>query len=126
FILRGDEGFGWIPVANPTQARLSCGLILLEDIGGFEKLSFEQEIPSYLLKKDNETNEQWRDRLYHAYRLPIILGALNETKSAYIEIINPLLSKSIIEFVRTLPDTLRTNKYLFKKNVKKALDDIPF
>jgi hypothetical protein len=49
--------------------------------------------------------------------VPVVYGALNETKCHYVEIINPLLSHQIIEVVRKLPDRLRTGKALFKRIV---------
>lgn len=125
-ILRGDEGFGWMPVTNEKQARISCALVTLDDYGGMGKLNYKQEIPEDLKRYEDESIEKWRDRLYHSFRLPIILAALNETKSAYIEIINPLLSHSILEYVRSLPDHLRTDKKLFKKIVEKGEREIPF
>src|SRR5690606_1204203 len=125
-ILRGDEGFGWLPVSNEKQARISTALVTLDDLGGMERLNFKQEIPNYLKRGQNESIEKWRDRLYHSFRLPIILAALNETKSAYIEIVNPLLSHSVLEFVRSLPDHLRTDKKLFKRIVEKREKKIPF
>src|SRR5690606_32833090 len=86
----------------------------------------KQEIPNYLKRGQNESIEKWRDRLYHSFRLPNILAALNETKSAYVEIVNPLLSHSVLEFVRSLPDHLRTDKKLFKRIVEKREKKIPF
>lgn len=125
-IIRGDEGFGWSLLYSEKQARTSCGLYLMEDFDKLKDLGYQHKLPQDFEKKSNESSEEWRDRLYHTFRLPTILGALNETKTSYVEVLNPLLSYSILKFVRTLPDRLRTDKNLFKKSVDRKTPDIPF
>jgi len=121
-IIRGDEGFGWIPVSSELTARLSVGIGLCSDyrnlniINGRFKFP-KQDFPLDLRRTKDETLDAWRDRLYHAYRLPTILAALSDIKYSYVEIINPLLSRSILHRVRELPDSLRTDKALFKEIV---------
>jgi hypothetical protein len=86
----------------------------------------EQEIPEELNQQPGESLEVWRDRLYHTYRLPTILAAISDLKLSYIELINPLLSRKIIQTVRTLPDKLRTNKTLFKRIVNSICPRVPY
>jgi hypothetical protein len=52
--------------------------------------------------------------LYQQFRIPVVLAALTDLKAPYVELINPLLTKRIIDQVRKLPDHLRTDKMLFK------------
>ena len=119
-IIRGDEGFGWVGVDSALDVRLKVGIATCED---FSNLSYFQtsdksnKIPQFLEIKDGETLETWRDRLYHEYRIPVILAALSDLKLSYIEVINPLLSREIIKQVRIMPDHLREDKTLFKKVV---------
>jgi hypothetical protein len=75
---------------------------------------------------EGETLDGWRDRLYHAYRLPTVLAALSDIKLSYVEQITPFLSKVIIDQVRKLPDDLRNNKELFKEIVDTMGPDIPY
>ena len=61
---------------------------------------------------------EWRDRLYHQFRLPTIISALGDLRLAYVEQASaPLLSRRVLRAVRQLPDDLRTNKILFKRIV---------
>ena len=129
-VIRGDEGFGWSDVSSDLTVRLNIGCALCNDFKNLRNLNkFQnfpiQELPSSYHKKESESIEQWRDRLYHIYRLPTILAALSDIKFSYVEQINPLLSSEILYAVRKLPDVCRTNKALFKEIVKKVSPDIP-
>jgi hypothetical protein len=131
-MIRGDEGFGWKPVApTPLAVRQSMELLLCGDIAnlrphltafGLEGHAFPEE----LRQSPDETLEAWRDRLYHRFRLPVVLAALTEHKSAYFDVINPLLSRRALEVTRSLPDALRTDKALFREVVRQVGPDIDF
>jgi hypothetical protein len=129
-IIRGDEGFGWTPVSSPLDVRRGLGISLWSDFPNLRKLEefgfTEQELPSNFGQKQGESLELWRDRLYHQFRIPVVLAALNDLKLPYVEIMNPLLSRRIIYQVRRLPDHLRTDKNLFKKVVRSLSPDIDF
>lgn len=130
-IIRGDEGFGWTPVSSELTVRLSVGIGLCADYrnlaGMYEEFKFpRQELPVDLHRRKNETLNVWRDRLYHAYRLPTILAALSDIKYSYVEIINPLLARSILHRVREMPDNLRTDKTLFKEIVNSVGPDVQY
>ncbi len=129
-IIRGDEGFGWSKVYSAPSTRLKVGLGLCSDYHNLKSLDkmgvFEQEIPKDLEQSTNESMEQWRDRLYHEYRLPVILAALSDLKLSYVEQVNPLLFRKVLEQVRKQPDYLRTEKSLFKKIVISLSPKVPF
>lgn len=129
-IIRGDEGFGWIEVASETDVRYSVGALLLEDYFSADLLRRwdlpAQRWPEELQRHSDETLPTWRDRLYHQFRIPVILAALNELKSPYVEIVNPLLSRRILGLVREMPDSLRTDKKLFRRLVRALGPRIPF
>ena len=121
-IIRGDEGFGWSPALSELSVLQSVGCNLCSNIPNLKNITTEygfstQELPVDLEMKEGESLEQWRDRLYHVFRLPTILAALSDLKFSYVEVINPLISRSILHQVRELPDHLRTNKVLFKSIV---------
>ena len=78
------------------------------------------------MRQQHETLATWRDRIYHEYRIPHFFAGLSEPRLSYIEQANPLLSRQIVEAVRTLPDRLRTNKNIFKQYVKRLEPEIPF
>jgi hypothetical protein len=79
-----------------------------------------------LLQRRNETLATWRDRLYQTFRLPTVLAGLTDLKAAYIEVANPLLSRTVLRCVRRLPDDLRTDKRLWREFVRSQAPDIPF
>ena len=129
-IIRGDEGFGWIPVFDPADVRFGIGIPLWSDYADLERLEVfdlpSHEMPDELAQRSAESLESWRDRLYHQYRIPVVLAALNDVKAPYMEIVNPLLHRQIIYRVRRLPDHLRTNKQLFRSIVQSLTPPIAF
>ena len=136
-ILRGDEGFGWNSGVRGwsgkqsiVRIRESVSLYLMED---FYELSGQQtegisnqKIPGYLRRKPKERYEDWRDRLYHQYRLPVGLAALNDLKYAYLEQASPFLSREILNVVRTLPHEERTDKRAYRRIVDSMCSEIPY
>jgi hypothetical protein len=117
-IIRGDEGFGWTSVKSPADVLASIGISLWNDdenLPSLESLGFPaQTMPEALERRSAESLEQWRDRLYHQYRIPTVLAALNDLKLPYVEVANPLLARPILDFVRSMPDEQRTEKRLFR------------
>jgi hypothetical protein len=121
-ILRGDEGFGWVPVSSPLDVRNRIGLLLWSDFVNLKPLEefglSGQALPGSLLQREGESLETWRDRLYHEFRIPVFLAPLNDLKVPYVEVGNPLLSRKLIQQVRRMPDHLRTDKKLYKTIVR--------
>lgn len=128
---RGDVG--WPPsyeVYSAFSTRWATGLRLVEDYDNLKlfckKLPLKQEI-SYLIQiQKNESYKDWRDRLYHSFRIPTVLAALSDLKLGYIEQVTPLLSREILQQIRSHPLKLREKKYLFKRIVKTLYPEIPF
>ena len=119
-VVRGDEGFGWIPATTERAVRYSVGMGLAADYPNVSSLLQRHgippnELPDNYHRRDGETVATWRDRMYHTFRLPTVLAALSDIKLSYVEVLNPLLARSILEVVRTLPDELRTRKLLFRQ-----------
>ncbi len=129
-IIRGDECFGWKAVNSTSEAMRSVGILRLSDysdrIAYLENELEQQIVPQDLCRREGESIATWRDRLYHEFRIPVILSALNDLKSPYVEITNPLLSRALIECVRAQPDDLRTDKKLFKEVVSAMSPRIGF
>jgi hypothetical protein len=128
--VRGDEGFGWKPVRDIESARRSVELTAVTDFWNLSSLtpslgsSREQELPAHLAPLGGETPELYRDRLYHAFRIPTVLGALNEIKCAYVESCSPYLFRSMLHLARSLDDRLRTDKPVLKQVVRKLCPGI--
>jgi asparagine synthetase B (glutamine-hydrolysing) len=129
-ILRGDEAFGWNPVSSPLAVRLNveCGLCTdFSNLKNYQKYGLpSQELPQSLLQRKGETLSTWRDRIFQEYTQPVIQAGLTDLKLSYVEQINPLLSRRILQQVRQLPDHLRTDRALFKKIVKSLSPEIEF
>ena len=129
-IIRGDEGCGWEHVVLEPDVRRVVGASMLSDFFSRRQLEAlglpEQTWPADLARAPGESLPTWRDRLYHTYRIPVVLAALTDLKSPYVEVVNPLLSRAILEVVRTLPDRLRTEKKLFRKHVEALSPPVPF
>ena len=128
-VIRGDEAFGKYPVDNPFEARDCVGLRLLSDCYNLRGIDFglpQQTVPEYLERKQRESLATWRDRMNQLFELPTVWAALNDVKSAYVELMNPLLSRRVVEYVRTLPDHARTDKSLFRKLVRDLSPPIGF
>lgn len=129
-IIRGDEAFGSMRVRNTYEVRHSANLTLLSDYFDARELaSFAlpaQDLPDALARQDTESLATWRDRLYQESRLPTLLAALTDLKTPYVEVMNPLLSQSVLDLTRALPDSLRTRKRLWRDFVESRSHGIPF
>lgn len=130
-ILRGDEAFGCHAVHSDRQVYHNMHLNVLSDFGNIEAAALGPEAsgqkrPDNLERRSDETREAWRDRVSAEFEIPTSFAALSDLKLAFVEIIHPLLSRRIIETVRTLPDELRTEKLLFKSIVSRSGPNIPY
>jgi hypothetical protein len=128
-VIRGDEAFGWVPVGSDRAVRAATKLSTLADYFSPSQLADfelpEQSLPAALTRRPDETLATWRDRLYQRCRVPTFLAALTDLKTAYLDVGNPLLARSVLECVRAMPDELRTNKRLWLTIVGEQLADIP-
>ncbi len=129
-IIRGDEGFGCTPVTRPADVRRYEKLTMWDEYGGLPPLTQlgleEQVMPAELEQRPEETLEAWRDRVSHVHELPVALAALSDLKLPYVEVVNPLLTRSLIHLARTMPDHLRSGKAGFKDVVRNLGPDVPF
>ncbi len=120
-IIRGDHGFGHRVVSNADEARLRVGMTLWADYRNVPTLAHlnlqhlgEQRLPRHLEQHPGESAADWRDRLFHAFRIPSVYAALNDLKAPYLEIVSPLLVRRIVALARSHPEHLRTGKKLFR------------
>jgi hypothetical protein len=130
-IVRGDEGFGWMPTSTDRALRYSLGMGLSTDYANIECLLDglnlpQSKLPNSLTRRSQEPMEAWRDRLYHSFRIPTILAALSDVKLSYVEIINPFLASTILRSIRTIPGNLRNSKSLFKDIASELSPNIPY
>lgn len=130
-LIRGDEGFGWATVSSEALVRHKLGCALCSDFRNLQHVVQRfhlgrQELPDWMKRAKGETLATWRDRLYHAFRLPSVLAALSDIKAFYVETINPFLARSVLEEVRAMPDDCRTEKELFREIALELSPDVPY
>ena len=130
-VIRGDVMFGMSDVLSEMDVRFRVGMPILSDFKNMKKIEsygidFHQKIPDWLLKDKNESLETYRDRLFHEYRHANVLAALNDLKLSFVEVINPQVSSKILTVVKQLPDSLRTQKKLYKEIINSICPSIPF
>lgn len=118
-VLRGDEVMGWLPVYSQRGVKRLHGALRFSDYANPSELfgawtEREPEWPFGLQRRPGESNSTWRDRLFQEFRIPIVPSGLNELKGAYVEVVNPLLTRRIVSVIRTFPDSLRTDKVVFQ------------
>ncbi len=130
WVVRADEAFGWLPVRTELDVRTSVAFNKLSDFINIPKNVIaslpEQKEPSYLQRLPGELPEDWRDRLYQQYRLPFVIGPLQDLPLNFVEILNPLLHDKVVEFVRTLPAKQRTKKLLYANWVNSLLPNVQY
>ena len=125
--LRGDVGFTVQKMLTEYDVERRFGLSKINQKENLKQyLDIEQSIPKKLERNKDETISMYRDRIYHQFRIPVILGSLSENKLGYSEVENPLLSKRIIEKIRELPDSLRDGKKIHKDYIKEKYSEIGF
>lgn len=129
-IIRGDEGFGCKHYSSSLAVKNNQSCILcsdLQNLKNYKKYGFpDQELPEEMRQRKGESLSTWRDRLFHSYTLPVGFSPLSDLKLGYVEQINPLLSREVLQVVRQLPDHLRTDKILFKKIVDSLCPKIEY
>jgi len=129
-VIRGDQVFGRKYVRSPQDVRMSAGMPLWSDFRGAARLEeygiSPQILPDPLSQQPRESLETWRDRLQQHYRVPFVLAGLSDLKLPYVEIVSPLLSGSLVEEIRKLPDELRTNKILLRSIAQALSPDLGF
>ncbi|MBW1695567.1 MAG: hypothetical protein JRH18_00125 [Deltaproteobacteria bacterium] len=129
-IIRGDECFGSRCLYSELDFRKFVFATMIPDYEEFREMklpaSFDQVWPESMRVRRHETLETWRDRLYCEYYFPYALSALNDLKLSYVEIINPFIFRRIVDRVRKMPDSLRTEKAVFRQIVKRRSPKVPF
>lgn len=117
-IVRGDECFGWLETNTEEDVRRGVGLKLLSDFYTSAQIAEWKlvcpPLPIEWQRRSAESRENWRDRLYHGYRLPLVLAPLSDMVLNFLEVANPLLTHPIVRMVRRLPPKLRTKKKAIK------------
>lgn len=140
-LFRGDQMFGEahqfltrraiLPAASLTRIGLDRAYTRLLDVDLFLSLSESQD-ELYARMDASLTAERPQDRLYELeYRTGFRreLAPYNTLKDVHFEVHTPFLERRIMEWVRTVPNTYRSRKRLFRFALDRrfpALSSIPF
>lgn len=126
-LFRGDETFSLYNGVTFSLIRHRNGVLELDD--------FETSLNKYLLENkydfseikehEGETLASYAKRIRIGYRVPFILGALNEIKCCFVEIYNPLLNNSIVEYSKQLNPAIDYREKYFKK-INKEFSSIKY
>jgi hypothetical protein len=130
-VIRGDESAGIRRrAASPAAARANSAGAMVSDFPPAHLLRHldlaEQGWPPRLRQQPDEALDTYRDRMYEQSRLPGALAALNDLKGRYVEVVNPLLSRRMIEVVHSLPDALRAYGRVYNQVVDPEGGLIPY
>ena len=123
-ILRGDEEFGDGAPRSELSERGSKALITLDDFTNTKTLRKKvklkkQEIPKRLKYSNYSEKNYWVGRLAFDYDTKAIYSALNDIKLSYVEIVEPLLSSSILKTIASNYNASFTeNKNLYKELIE--------
>lgn len=88
-IIRGEIPFGPCAVNNEFEVRKIAGLLICRDYDNLKEVDEwvdeQQTIPSELMKVDDESFQDYLDRLYLEYRVPVVVSPLADVKYSYVE-----------------------------------------
>lgn len=103
---------------------------MCRDLGGLSDRLAEfglegQALPERFGRREDEDFVDWRDRLYFQFYCPNVLGALNETKTGFFDLQQPLLSARVQAMARRLPASLRNGKEIARILVRRTGPDLP-
>jgi hypothetical protein len=128
-IVRGEIPFVPRTVKNEAEARKLAGLLLCSDFENLKEAGewgeWQQTIPPELTKCESESFQDWLDRLYLEYRVPVIVSSLADIKYSYVEQSMPFFSEKMIQLFCSFSDELRKDKKIFKDIVNELGVDTP-
>ena len=130
-VIRGDELFGSNYVVSRALSWANMGLATFSDFATTSETRllariYPQRRPDELKRRRSETMSAWRNRLREQQEQPTILAALNQIRSQYVEMVNPLLCRSLVLAARGWSDDMTINKRFLRSIVEQLVPDLPF
>ena len=130
-IIRGDELFGSNYAPTYALSWANMGLGAFKDFAGTPETRamarmYPQEHPSALRRVSTESMAAWRNRLRVEYEQPVVLAALNQIRSCFVEMANPLLSGSLVTAAAGWGDRMTINKAFFNRQVAGLIPGLAF
>jgi len=131
-VIRGDEvslGYGG-KMLSDAQCRFENDAIFVSDYPPthpIRRLALApQQWPDELHRRPDESLAAYDGRLEEHVLVPTTLSALNDLKSAYVELVNPLISRRIMESAHRLPKSLRQHRASLREVLSSVGPALPF
>lgn len=115
--LRSDEVYGWAKMVDKADVETICHFDLLRKSAlpeEIQPLLGGIGIPQQLQQNRGESLEDWRDRLYHTFRIPTHITFYVDLECNFFDVFNPHLHSPVVDWTRTQLASFRTDKSLFK------------
>ena len=130
-MLRGDELFGSASAVSRALSWANMGLARFADYAPTRSTrllaaAYPQAHPAQLRPAPTETEPAWRNRLRAQFEQPGVLATLNQVRSRYVEMANPLLFRALTRAAQQWPDDWTTGKAYFKDLVQPLVPEVPF
>ena len=129
-MVRGEAAVGYYALDDEFEIRRRFELFTLADYsnlsGSWMKQFASQAIPDELRRRPDESLTTWCDRLLMTEKLPKQMAALNEIKTWYCEIHNPLMARSVVAEGLRQTDAQRGNRKLHHDIVHDRCPDLEF
>ncbi len=130
-VIRGDELFGSQRAVTEALSRANMGLATFADYAttrdtrALSRL-FQQSPEPALQRRHNESLPAWRNRLRAEHEQPMVLATLNQVRSRYVEMANPLLFGRLVRAAQSWADDRTINKRYFTALVRDLMPNMPF
>lgn len=129
-IIRGDQFLGAMPITTDKNVLANMNYHILSDYSNLPSNEYfglpEQILPDKYLRRPNESITAWAYRIRRNIKMVNELAALNEIKTGYVEVMNPLLSRRVINIIKTIPYQLNQNRKLFREIISEISPKIEF
>jgi hypothetical protein len=119
-VIRGDELMGLEhPITTEKKVFTEMNYHLLEDFANLptaSELGYTKQImPLEYNRRPNESLTAWAYRIDFIYNKIVEMSALNEIKACYLEVMNPLISRRVINIIKTIPFRYNPNKQFLRE-----------
>jgi len=131
-VIRGDEpAFGYdAHFSSDAQVRRGDGIILLSDYPADHPIHglglVEQKLDDSLWRRPDESRWSWDYRLDEEMCSPATLAPLTSIKCAFVEVVNPLQSRRVLQAGREMPNHLRLRDASLATILRSLGPAIPF
>jgi hypothetical protein len=132
-IIRGDcPGWGspYPPLTDDVARAINMHITLVADYPEshvIHRLGLApQTEPREFYRREGETLDQYRDRIYNDGELPTNMAAFSDVKCRYAEVVNPLYARAVVDVTQQMPDEVRHVRNGFEELAATFVPGVPF